>query len=260
MPETVPPQDVPLDGRVALVTGGGRGIGRAIALALGNAGAGVAVAARHLDQVTAVAREVEAAGRPSAALVADVTLPDQARRIVQEAATRLGPVDILVNCAGAAESAPLTRTDTAMWDRMISANLTSVYLCSAAALPSMLERSWGRVISIASLAGLHGYAYVAAYCAAKHGVVGFTRALALEVAAKGVTVNAVCPGYVDTDMTRRSAERIAEKTGMPADEARGRLAAQNPSGRLTQPEEVAAVVLRLALPEASHINGEAIEV
>lgn len=253
------PEAHPLNGRVALVTGGGRGIGRAIALALSRAGAAVAVAARHEDQVAAVAREVEASGGRGAALTADVTLPDQARRAVQEATTRLGAVDILVNCAGGAESAPLTRTDTALWERMIAVNLTSVYLCTSAALPPMLERGWGRVINIASRAALHGYAYVSAYCAAKHGVLGFTRAVALEVAGRGVTINAVCPGYVDTEMTRRSVEVIAAKTGMPADEARRRLAAQNPSGRLTQPEEVADVALRLALPASSSINGEALE-
>jgi NAD(P)-dependent dehydrogenase (short-subunit alcohol dehydrogenase family) len=167
---------------------------------------------------------------------------------------------ILVNNAGQAESAPFHRTDPALWQRMIAANLTGTYLCCRAALPAMIERRHGRIVNIASTAGLKGYAYVTAYCAAKHGVVGLTRALAQETAKTGVTVNAVCPGYTDTDMVADSARRIAAKTGRGEDEARAELARGNPQGRLIKPEEVAATVLFLCGTGADAITGQAIAV
>jgi 3-hydroxybutyrate dehydrogenase len=247
-----------LGGRRALVTGGGRGIGRAVALALAREGAGVAVAARSSEPIHRVAREIGALGTATIGLTADVTSPEAVVEMADEASRRLGPIDILVNCAGGAESAPATRTDRALWARTLAVNLDSVFMVTSALLPGMIERGWGRVINIASRAGLEGFAYVSAYCAAKHGVIGFTRATALEVAGKGVTINALCPGYVDTDMTRRSAERIADKTGLSRDEALARLARFNPSGNLIQPETVAAAAVLLASPGGDVLNGQAV--
>jgi len=249
-----------ISGRRALVTGGGRGIGRSIALALAHAGADVAVASRSPEQTERVAAEVRLAGRRAAALCADVTSRDAVREMAGGAAAALGPIDILVNCAGDAESAPFLRTDLGLWERMLAVNLTSVYLCTSALLPGMIERGWGRVINVASNAGLAGYAYVTAYCAAKHGVVGLTRALALEVAAKGVTVSAICPGYVDTDMTRRASDRIADRTGLAREEALASLTRFNPPVRLIRPDEIAAAALRIVSAEGTSLNGQAIPI
>jgi len=248
-----------LEGRRALVTGGGRGIGRAIALALADAGADVAVAARSADQVARVAAAIEARGRRALALAADVTTAPETAVMAEQAAAGLGGIDILVNSAGAAESAPVLSTDEALWRRMLETNLTSVFLCTRALLPPMVQRGWGRVINVASSAGLRGHAYVSAYCAAKHGVVGFTRAVALELAGRGVTINALCPGYVDTEMTRRSVEAIVRKTGKSPEEVLARLAGFNRTGRLLSPDEVAEAALRLAGEAGAAVNGEAQE-
>ncbi len=248
-----------LDGRTALVTGGGRGIGRAIALAMAHAGADVAVAARTTEQVAEVAAAIEAAGSRGLALTSDVTSAAESASMAERAAAVLGRVDILVNAAGAAQSAPVLATDASLWQRMLDVNLTSVFLCTRAVLPAMVERGWGRIISVASSAGLTGHAYVSAYCAAKHGVVGFTRAAALEMRGKGVTINALCPGYVDTDMTRRSVESIVKRTGRTTEEVLARLAGFNRTGRLLTPDEVAEAALRLAGEEGAAINGEALE-
>ncbi len=245
-----------LQQRVALVTGGGRGIGKAIARALAGAGARVAVAARSRDEVEAVAREIAASG--SLALVCDVTVRAEVARTVEEVRRGFGSLDILVNNAGLAESAPLARTDEAMWDRALATNLTSTYLFTRASLPGMVGRGWGRVVNVASTSGKVGGAYLAAYCASKHGVVGFTRALALETAGKGVTVNAVCPGYVRTDLAERAIRNVAEKTGMSPAQARAKLEASSPQSRFVEPEEVAALVLFLCGEEARGINGQAI--
>jgi NAD(P)-dependent dehydrogenase (short-subunit alcohol dehydrogenase family) len=231
--------------RVALVTGGGRGIGRAIALRLAKDGLAVAVAARTTAQVEETAAAARAAGARALALALDVTDPTSITAAVQRTASELGSVDVLVNNAGIAESAPLARTDPALWDRHLRVNVTGPYLFTRAVLPGMLERRWGRVINIASLAGLHGAPYVTAYTASKHALVGFTRALATEVAGRGVTVNAVCPGYAATDMVWSGARNIVDRTGKSFEAAVQALADMNPGRRLIEPEEVAEAAARL---------------
>jgi NAD(P)-dependent dehydrogenase (short-subunit alcohol dehydrogenase family) len=179
---------------------------------------------------------------------------------VAAAFARAGAVDILVNNAGQAASAPFGRTDAALWQRMLDVNLTGAYHCIQAALPAMLDAGWGRIVNVASTAGLTGYRYVVAYCAAKHGLVGLTRALALEVASRGVTVNAVCPGFTDTDIVADAVANIVRKTGRTEEQARAELAAANPQGRLVQPDEVAHAVAWLCMPGAAAMNGQAIAV
>ena len=249
-----------LSGRVALVTGGGRGIGRAIALALARAGAATGVAARTLSEVEEVAASIRSIGGRSVALAFDVTQPESVSAMASVAARDLGRVDVLVNCAGGAESAPFAKTDYSLWQRMIASNLHSVFLCTSVFVPGMVQRGWGRVINVASRAGLSGYPYVTAYCAAKHGVVGLTRALALEVASAGVTVNAVCPGYVDTALTRDAARLIGVKTNTSTAQALARLGEQNPQGKLVEADEVAAAAVTLALDASAGINGQAVEI
>lgn len=244
----------------AFVTGGGRGIGLAIAMALGTAGARVTLAGRdgaRLDKAALALRERKIAVQT---VPCDVGDAQSVARAFDVARQGFDAPDILVNNAGQAESAPFHRTDPALWQRMIAVNLTGVYLCCHAALPTMLEQKRGRIVNIASTAGLKGYSYVAAYCAAKHGVIGLTRALAQETAKTGVTVNAVCPGYTDTDMVADSVARIVAKTGRSESEARASLAQENPQGRLVTPQEVAATVLFLCGAGAAAINGQALAV
>jgi len=243
----------------ALVTGAGSGIGAATALALGQAGVRVSLAGRRMDALKRTAALL--GDRAAAAVVAiDVTdetaVADGIARIEAEA----GPIDILVNNAGKAASAPFEKTDAALWSDMLASNLSSVFLVTRAVLPGMAQRGRGRVINVASTAGLTGYAYVSAYVAAKHGVVGLTRALALEYARRGVTVNAVCPGYTDTPLVAEAAANIVAKTGRSEDEARAALAKVNPMQRLVTPEEVADTILWLASAGASAINGQAVAV
>ena len=242
-----------LKGKHAVVTGASRGIGLAVARALLAQGARVTLMARDAGALEAAAAGL---GNNTAWLTADVA--DAAS--VNAAFARAGTVDILVNNAGQAASAPFGRTDAALWRRMLDVNLTGAYHCIQAALPGMLDLGWGRIVNVASTAGLTGYRYVAAYCAAKHGLVGLTRALALEVAAKGVTVNAVCPGYTETDLVQDAVANIARRTSRSADEARAELEAANPQGRLVQPDEVAHAVAWLCMPAASALNGQAVAV
>lgn len=241
-----------LTGKTALITGGGRGIGRAIALLFAQHGARVAVAARTREQVETVAHEI---GANAVALVCDVSNPQQ----VAEIFTDIKP-DILVNNAGIAESATFVSTTDEMWHRHLAINLSGTFYCTRAALPAMLERGWGRIINIASIAAKTGAPYIAAYAASKHGVLGLTRSLALEVAARGITVNAICPGYVDTEMTSRGVENITARTGRSAEEALDVLKKMSPQNRLTTPEEVAALALLLASDEGRGINGQGINI
>jgi 3-hydroxybutyrate dehydrogenase len=241
---------------VALVTGGGRGIGRECVLALARRRCAVAVAARTREHVERVAREAVGLGVRALAVELDVADAGQVERAVRQVEDALGPVDVLVNNAGIAESASFARTDRDLWERHLRVNVTGPYLLARAVLPGMLARRWGRVVNIASLAGLYGAAYVTAYVTSKHALVGLTRALAVELGGKGITVNAICPGYVATDLTWKSARNIAEKTGKSYDEAVAALARINPGGRLIDPGEVAILVARLLDDDAT--NGQAI--
>ena len=251
-----------LTDRIAFVTGGGRGIGRAVALLFAREGARVAVVARTAAEVERVAAEIKAGGGPDAMhATCDVSDSASVRAAFAacEGAFGRGP-DILVNNAGIAESAPLVRTDDELWQRIIGVNLSGVFYCTRAALPSMIGRGWGRVINVASVAAKTGAPYISAYAASKHGVLGLTRAAALEVAEKGVTVNAICPGYVETDMTWRGVENITARTGRTREEAIDVLKRMSPQNRLVTPEEVAAVALLLASEDGRGITGQGINV
>ncbi len=239
-----------LAGRLALVTGGGRGIGRAVAAALSGAEAEVTVLGRD----PAPLRDAVGSGHAARYLVCDVLDAEALRQALA------GPLDILVNNAGGVETAPLSRLDRALWDRMLALNLTAPYEACRAVLPGMMARGRGRVVNIASTAGLVGYAYVSAYVAAKHGLVGLTRALAHEAASAGVTVNAVCPGYTDTALIERSAASVATKTGRDPAAIKQGFASANPQNRLVTPQEVAACVLFLCTDAAAAINGVALPV
>ncbi len=249
-----------LRGKTALITGGGRGIGRAIALALAAAGADVAVCARTAPEIESVARMIEAGGRRALATTCDVTDPSQVGRMAEDVSGRLGPVEILVNNAGMGASHKFLGHPDELWHQMLAVNLTSVYHVTKAFVPAMVERRRGRIINIASTAAKTGARYVAAYTAAKHGVLGLTRALALELARYDITVNAICPGYVNTPMTEASIAAIAVRTGRSQTEARQALEQMSPQRRLIEPEEVAVVAVMLAGDAARGITGQAINV
>lgn len=247
----------PLQGQHAVVTGAGRGIGAAIAEALAGAGARVTLMGRRREFLELQAAKL---GSETHLEALDVTQPETVLKAFNGAIQALGPVSILVNNAGQAQSQPFLKTDLALWQRMLEVNLSGTFLCIQAALPGMLEQGWGRIVNIASTAGLTGYPYVSAYCAAKHGVIGLTRALAIELARKNITVNAVCPGYTETDIVREAVTHIVNKTGRSESEARAELVGRNPQGRLIQPEEVAQTVLWLCQPASGAITGQAIAV
>jgi NAD(P)-dependent dehydrogenase (short-subunit alcohol dehydrogenase family) len=249
-----------LRGRHALVTGGGRGIGRATALDLGRAGADVTVSARSRDEIEGVAEQCRGLGVRAGAVRADVADPASVREMFRQARAALGPVDVLVNGAGVAPSDLLVRTSDETWHAALRTNLDGPFYCMREALPDMAGRGWGRVISVASIAGKTGYLYVSAYAASKHGLLGLTKCAAVEMAGRGVTVNAVCPGYVDSSMTDASVARIVEKTGLAEAEVRRRLAEASPQKRLFTVEEVSALVLFLCREEARGITGQALSV
>lgn len=249
-----------LDGLHAAVTGAGSGIGAASATALARVGARVTLLGRRGERLDAQVRAISEQGGSAAAQILDVTDAAAVPAAFEAAAKRFGTVDILVNNAGDAESAPFGKTSLELFERMLHVNLTGAFVCTQAVLPAMLRTKRGRIVNIASTAGIKGYPYVAAYCAAKHGLVGLTRSLALETARTGVTVNAVCPGYTETELVDQAVARIADKTGRSADAARAELAATSPMGRLMTPEEVAATVLYLCLPSSTAITGQAIVV
>ncbi len=240
-----------LAGKHAFVTGGGRGIGRAVAAALARAGAAVTV----IGRTEAPLREAVAAGEAAGYGVADVTDVVEVQRQITAAEAARGPIAILINNAGSVESGPFIKADPSVFRAMWNVHLMGAVYATQAVLPGMIERGFGRIVNVASTAGLKGYAYVSAYCAAKHALVGLTRALAAETAARGVTVNAVCPGYTDTDLVRDSIKSVAAKTGRPQADVLAEYQKDAPIGRLIRPEEVAAAVVYLCSPEAAAVTG-----
>ena len=248
-------------GSAAVITGGGQGIGAAVARALAAEGAAVVVAARSRERTEAVAAELRGAGRRAWAVTCDVTDPASVRALAEDATRHVGGVvDILINNAGVAHSAPLHRITLEDWNRVLAVNATGTFLCTQAFLPRMLERKRGSVVNVASVAGLAGARYIAAYAAAKHAVIGFTRSVAAEIEGTGVTCNAVCPGYVDTEMTRESVARVVQKTGKSAEEALRVMLATSSQQRLITPQEVAQAVLALCDPGGERVNGAAITI
>ena len=252
--------DRPLENTHAIVTGGSRGIGAAIATALAERGATLTLMARSLDHLRAHAAVLGRLDVTVRIVACNVTDDADVERAFQHAASELGPARILVNNAGTAVSRTFDETSRAVWDQMIGVNLTGTYLCTQQVLPGMLAAGDGRIINVASTAGLRGYKTMTAYCAAKHGVIGFTRALALETAKHGVTVNAVCPGYTETDLTDTAISNLVSSLGKTAAEARAMLVRIIPRGVMTTPAEVAAAVAWLCAPESRAITGIALPV
>ncbi len=249
-----------LDGAVAVVTGGGQGIGAAVAHALAAEGAAVVVAARHFDRIERVAIEIRGRGGRAWAVPCDVTDAASVADLAQTAIQQAGTVDILVNNAGVAHSAPLAKTSLDDWNRVLAVNATGTFLCTRAFLTFMLERKRGAIVNVASVAGLAGGRYIAAYAAAKHAVIGLTQSVAAEVEGTGVTCNAVCPGFVDTEMTQQSVERVVTKTGKDPAAALSALLASASQRRLITPNEVAEAVLGLADLHGERANGTALTI
>jgi NAD(P)-dependent dehydrogenase (short-subunit alcohol dehydrogenase family) len=249
-----------LQGRHALVTGGGRGIGASVARLLASRGAKVSLLGRTAATLGAVAAELNTGDLRAFSVTADVSNRDSLEAAFAAARAEFGRIEILINNAGQAISGPITKRDDVLWERMLATNLSGTYFGIQAALPDMLQAGYGRIVNIASTAGLTGYPYVAAYCAAKHGVIGLTRAVAREVATRNITVNAVCPGYTDTDLVREAAAKISAVTGRKVDEALQAMTKSNPQGRLIQPDEIANTVAWLCLPGSESVTGQSIVV
>jgi NAD(P)-dependent dehydrogenase (short-subunit alcohol dehydrogenase family) len=248
-----------LDGRVALVTGGGRGIGRAAALALAGAGAAVAVTGRNAASLEETCAAIAAAGGRALAIPGDVSDPAAVRDAFAAARAELGPVTVLVANAGITHSTKLADTPDELWERIMRVNVSGAFYCCKAAAPDMIAAGWGRIITIASIGGLQGMPFSAAYSASKHALIGLTRSLAGELARYGITVNAVCPGWTATDMLAEAVANVASKTGRPAAAAQAALLAAGRQSRPVAPEEVAAAVMRLASPSCEE-NGETVTV
>jgi len=244
--------------RGAVVTGGGRGIGAVVARRLAEAGHRVVVAARSTSEIEGVATALRSGGADAWSIRCDVTDPASVDGLFAAARERLGAVDILVNNAGVASAAPIRKLELVEWNRLLAVNATGPFLCTRAVLPGMMEAGWGRVVNVASVAALRGARYIAAYAASKHALLGLTRAAAAEVARAGVTVNAVCPGYVDTPMTEDSIANIVDNTGLDEQAALEALLASTPQHRLIEADEVAAAVSYLCTEVARGINGQAI--
>jgi NAD(P)-dependent dehydrogenase (short-subunit alcohol dehydrogenase family) len=249
-----------LAGRRAVVTGAGRGIGRAIALALAKEGADVAMTARSSDELETLVGEIRALGRKSLAVTCDVTDTTQVQTMADTLRTGLGGIDILINNAGQAGSHKFLNHPDELWERMLAVNLTGVYYVTKAFVPSFIGQRSGRIITIASIASRVGGRYMAAYAASKHGVLGLTRALASEMLQYQVTVNAICPGYVDTPMTEANVHSIVRFTGMDEQKAREALERTSPQQRLIEPGEVAAIAVFLAQDSSKGITGQAINI
>ena len=252
-------QDAVFTGRHAVVTGASRGIGSTIAASLVAKGARVSLLGRDAESLHSVSKALGGTGA-AAPIVADVTDATSVTTAFERAREHFGPVHILINNAGQAASAKFDKTDEALWNRIMAVNVTGTYLCTRQAIPDMLQVGYGRIVNIASIAGLRGAAYISAYAASKHAVIGLTRSLALEFATKNITVNAVCPGYTDTDIVKDAIANIMQKTGRSAADALAALVATNPQRRLITPEEVAHTVLWVCGPGAESITGQSIVV
>jgi NAD(P)-dependent dehydrogenase (short-subunit alcohol dehydrogenase family) len=252
-------KNAPLIRHHAVVTGGGRGIGAAIAEALARSGSSVSLIGRNADVLRFTAdRLIKECGVNVATASADVADEAAVQKAVATVTDVLGAPTILINNAGVAMSAPFLKTDAAFWRNVLDVDLMGAVYCTQAVLPAMVESKWGRIINIASTAGVAGAAYITTYCAAKHAMIGLTRALAIEVARTGVTVNAVCPSYTDTEMTAQGVANIIKRTGRSREEAIASLVAHNPQGRLIQPAEVADAAVWLCGDNAASITGQSI--
>ena len=249
-----------LKGKVVLVTGGGRGIGRAIAIAFATQGSRVAITGRTQASLDKVAEEIRSVNGEALPLRCDITRAEEVAALNRQIADRLGKVQILVNNAGVAPAAAFLEMEAGFWEEVLKINLTGAYHCCKVFLPEMIASGWGRIINIASTVAKVAYPYISAYTASKHGLLGLTRALAIEMARTGVTVNAICPGYVDTDLTLTNAKLMAEKTGKAVEEALKLFKGASPQNRLIAPEEVADLALMLASESAGAITGQAINV